>query len=337
MASLDKMPALESGDSSVANTVTFQADADAAAAVDAAQVADSPSPRKRKAPPAAAAATTTSAKRGRAASVVVKKEKEDGVDDAAASGGGNAAVVKVEFDNIVGLKQEEGVDAVDIAAPISAGRRRSPRLVEEEAAAAADAAADAADGGTRTAESKQKKRSAVHVDEHGTPRSSSSKTLAADVSVIGSLVGEHIEPIGGQVKGAVMRALNGGKVFPAFNKMSGIQEWRNCIALFVNVGGGCYENLFSDDGERISWFAQRTQHEGTAVVQRMIKSQSGATTTPVVLFCRLPKQPYVCCGELVYESHDATRSPLAFTWRLQHYPELIIKPEFSELLVKENY
>jgi len=51
---------------------------------------------------------------------------------------------------------------------------------------------------------------------------------------------------------------------PKFSKMSGIQEWRNVVTLFVNVGdkhGNSYDNVFTHAGGRITWFAQ-PRHAG---------------------------------------------------------------------------
>lgn len=47
---------------------------------------------------------------------------------------------------------------------------------------------------------------------------------------------------GQQMKMEVMSRL--GQVKPTFSRMSGIQEFRNCVALFVNVGGVDYDNVF---------------------------------------------------------------------------------------------
>lgn len=176
---------------------------------------------------------------------------------------------------------------------------------------------------------------------------------------MGNLLGTHVPPAGSQVKGGVMAAAAGA--MPRFNRMSGIQEWRNCVFLFVNVGGRDYDNVFLAEGRRMTWFAQKSQTTATPVIQRLARCTSdvykaegggadakadavgGATGqggtaaegsagagagackgeeaepggTPVLLFCRLLTEPYVFCGRLEYESHDATHSPIRFVWRLR--------------------
>lgn len=179
----------------------------------------------------------------------------------------------------------------------------------------------------------------------------SCKELRARVGhLLGTFLGGHVPPAGTQVKGGVMAAAAGA--MPRFNRMSGIQEWRNCVFLFVNVGGNEYDNVFLSEGRRMTWYAQRTQSSATPVIQRLLRCTSdaykakgdcakasveaghearggasvGAASvesvsskdgSPVLLFCRLHKEPYVFCGRLEYESHDAAQSPMRFTWRLR--------------------
>lgn len=184
---------------------------------------------------------------------------------------------------------------------------------------------------------------------------------------------------------------------PKFNKMSGIQQWRNAVMLFVNVGGHDYSNVWLDGGRRIVWFAQPTQHEATPVIARLLAhaprvsgggdggsggsgdrkrkddlgdddsddggaaagtggggasdaalcgdgttsgagsgAGAGAGVTvsevdedksfSVLLFCRLPGEPYVFCGPLRYATHDARRRPLRFEWELSRCAELLRHP-----------
>ena len=51
-------------------------------------------------------------------------------------------------------------------------------------------------------------------------------------------------------------------------------------------------------------------------------SSSSSAAEPVLLFCRLPGEPYVCCGRLSYVSHVPRRQPLKFVWRLLDEPRL---------------
>ena len=78
----------------------------------------------------------------------------------------------------------------------------------------------------------------------------------------------------------------------------------------------------------------------TPVVARLINS--GATLEPaassatkgeaVLLFCRLPGEPYVCCGRVGYISHVPRRQPVKFVWRLLDAQELRGQPAFEELM-----
>lgn len=79
---------------------------------------------------------------------------------------------------------------------------------------------------------------------------------------------------------------------------SNFQEWKNAVALFVNIYGDGYKNVFLKGGREITWFGQNSQWEGSPVLQRLIHS-CGAEVThddgtktdypdiPVVLFCRI--------------------------------------------------
>ena len=65
---------------------------------------------------------------------------------------------------------------------------------------------------------------------------------------------------------------------PKFSKMSGIQEWRNVVTLFVNVGdkhGDSYGNVFTHCGGRITWFAQPRQGTDAPVIQRIARTKDG--------------------------------------------------------------
>lgn len=112
-------------------------------------------------------------------------------------------------------------------------------------------------------------------DYDSASRSGSSKELSAVVDGHAVEIGDEIPPLGTLVKAAVMCMLNGGRRTPRFNKMSGIQEWQNCVALFVNIRGCNYENCFLSGGARITWFAQDRQSEETPVVQRLINRTLG--------------------------------------------------------------
>ena len=107
------------------------------------------------------------------------------------------------------------------------------------------------------------------------PAVGSIKTLDARITrCAAEYLGAKIAPPpgSGALKEAVIREL-APVANPRFSKYSGIQEWRNCVCLFVNVGdkhGNSYDNVFTHAGGRIAWFAQPTQDEETPVVARIL-------------------------------------------------------------------
>ena len=146
---------------------------------------------------------------------------------------------------------------------------------------------------------RKRARPAAAADPRPPPATATSiRNLDADVDGLRRrFLGRVVPPLGGQVKRAVMEAASPG-VSPTFSRMSGIQEWRNAIMLFVNVYGDGYKNSFVGGGVEITWFAQPRQWEGTPVVQRLVNCDGGEVAadgggeaahfdeTPVLLFCR---------------------------------------------------
>mmetsp|Transcript_18026 Transcript_18026/g.22175 ORF Transcript_18026/g.22175 Transcript_18026/m.22175 type:complete len:265 (-) Transcript_18026:1386-2180(-) len=101
---------------------------------------------------------------------------------------------------------------------------------------------------------------------------SSIKNIDVAVAKLQSHIGNIISPMGGQVKRAVMElgSQTSCSITPTFSRMSGIQEWKNCIFLFVNVYGDDYKNVFLDGGRRITWFAQSRQNEGSKMTVLLV-------------------------------------------------------------------
>jgi hypothetical protein len=101
------------------------------------------------------------------------------------------------------------------------------------------------------------------------------KTLCARIDdVTKKYLGCPISDGTGALKAAVIHAL-APISNPRFSKYSGIQEWKNCVCLFVNVGdknGNSYDNVFTHAGGRVSWFAQPAQHEDTPVIARILET-----------------------------------------------------------------
>ena len=229
--------------------------------------------------------------------------------------------------------------------------RRSLRAMGKPAPAYSDAAverdareAEAADlalGGR----GRKRARTAAAAGPRPPPATATSiRNLDADIDGLRRrFLGRVVPPLGGQVKRAVMEAASPG-VSPTFSRMSGIQEWRNAIMLFVNVYGDGYKNSFVGGGVEITWFAQPRQWEGTPVVQRLVNCDGGEVAadgggeavhfdeTPVLLFCREEGQGYVYCGELAYLGHDPARIPIRFVWQLTDYEQLKDAPPFQSLV-----
>jgi hypothetical protein len=169
------------------------------------------------------------------------------------------------------------------------------------------------------------------------------KNLCVDLKHLNTnFLGQIIPPLGGQVKRAAMLEC-APKSSPTFSRMSGIQEWKNAVCLFVNVYGDGYKNVFLEGGRFITWFAQNRQWEGTPVVQRLIncaggKNAEGSTVkaTPVLLFCRNKGQGYVYCGRLGYSGHDPDRIPVRFVWELLDHETMVRGEPFQNLVVACN-
>lgn len=170
----------------------------------------------------------------------------------------------------------------------------------------------------------RRRRSAAPRREAELPADSSKRLSARIDHMLDTFLGAPIPKLGGQVKAAVMREAAGR--MPRFNRMSGIQEWTNAVFLFVNVGGVPYNNVFLDGGRRMTWFAQPTQQEDTPVIRRLLACTPDALARSgddaVLLFCRLPDEPYVFCGRLTYGEHDPRRRPIKFVWVLHDFERL---------------
>jgi hypothetical protein len=77
----------------------------------------------------------------------------------------------------------------------------------------------------------------------GAVKAGSTRSLLAAVPQLASRLGELIHPTDGTgaFKNAATESLYGARRQISFNKYSGVQEWKNAVALFVNVRGkaGC--------------------------------------------------------------------------------------------------
>ena len=151
-------------------------------------------------------------------------------------------------------------------------------------------------------------------------------------------LGKFIRPRDGQLKKAAMVALCGGRTVP-FNRLSGIQEFRNVVALFINVTeskSAPYLNTFHANSTRVVWFAQPRQKLMHPTIQRILaysrQSDAPHTDGSLLLFARLPLDAYCYCGRLVCVERDVTNTiPMRFVFRLVDAPDprLSASPDFA--------
>ncbi|CAL6337636.1 unnamed protein product [Bathycoccus prasinos] len=202
---------------------------------------------------------------------------------------------------------------------------------------------------------KQKKSS----DKKSQPPSSpqSLKALNAKLKHIYSeFLGHRIETNDGGLKAAVVHELS-PIAHPKFSKMSGIQEWRNCVVLYVNVGdkyGNSYDNVFTNCGGCITWFAQPRQDEESSPIRTILSTMSKKEVSceetknkaleegeeaeklfpkwPVHLFCRMEGETYTYCGRLKALNYEANKRPMKFTFQLLDAPLLRVSQDFLSLV-----
>jgi len=118
----------------------------------------------------------------------------------------------------------------------------------------------------------------------------------------------------------------------SFNKYCGVQEWSNCVFLWVNLATSDSPNDFLLDGRQITWFGGSRMHDESPVIHKLIQYGQEAMIkkddSKIILWCRRYQTenkkftPYVCLGRLGYESHIPGSSPLSFVWNLLDYDGL---------------
>lgn len=131
----------------------------------------------------------------------------------------------------------------------------------------------------------------------------------------------------------------------SFNKYSGVQEWENCIFLWVNLGGkgNSVFNEFLEGGHQITWFGGSRMVDDSPIVQKLLawgkeptswhtsteSKGSDSNYSKLVLWCRRFEVerkafgPYICLGRLAYASHEPASYPLSFVWRLLDAEKLL--------------
>ena len=189
------------------------------------------------------------------------------------------------------------------------------------------------------------------------PSANSLKALKARLwDMYSTYLGEPVPPPPGDggLKAAVVRALSPVSN-PKFSKMSGIQEWKNCVALYVNVGdknGNTYDNVFTRAGSQITWFAQPRQNEESPVIQSIVATRAMSEESvedawrraeedetapkfedwPLHLFCRMEGCAYVYCGRLKMVDYQPHKQPMKFNMRLIDAPLLRTSEHFLGLV-----
>ena len=226
--------------------------------------------------------------------------------------------------------------------------------------------------GKRNLPSKKRKRTTTPSDDYksaggasrkressGPSSPQSLKALDAELKhVYSEFLGHRVETKDGGLKAAVVRELSPIQN-PKFSKMSGIQEWKNCVVLYVNVGdkyGNSYDNVFTSCGGCITWFAQPRQDEESSPICTILSTYSKRALScdemknlalaednethdakkfpnwPVHLFCRMEGETYTYCGRLKALKHEGNKRPIKFEMQLLDAPLLRTSQEFLELV-----
>jgi len=135
-------------------------------------------------------------------------------------------------------------------------------------------------------------------------------------------------------KQTIMHAL--GAKRPRFSKYASVQNFRNCLLLFINAGpvrDHHYANVFRRGaGVELelffSWFSQERQSMETPIIQKLAGGD-----LPVFLFARLPARHYVCLGKVsVAQVIPHQRLGVQFWWRLEHAKGVLESSGFKEIV-----
>ena len=86
-----------------------------------------------------------------------------------------------------------------------------------------------------------------------------------------------------------------------------IYSHKSIIYVKLNIPS-CYNR------ELMTWYSQPTQDINSAVLQRIV-----SMTCPILLFTRLPGEPYVYLGSLIYTHHDDRKKPIQFSFKVYCY------------------
>jgi hypothetical protein len=134
----------------------------------------------------------------------------------------------------------------------------------------------------------------------------------------------------------------------SFNKYCGVQEFKNAIFLWINLGSkdNPVVNDFLDDAKQVTWFGGSRMHDESPVIHKLLQygqqddKVDNEPHSDIILWCRRyqtdTKQftPYVCFGRLTYHSHVPQSHPLKFIWNLVDYDGL---KNHSDAAVRERF
>lgn len=120
-----------------------------------------------------------------------------------------------------------------------------------------------------------------------------------------------------------------------FNKYSGIIQFANAIALFVNVRSKTedYPNLFLDGGRKLTWFGARGMDAEHPIIKRILACTGAAVDgkMPVVLFCREQGDAYVYFGLVAVDCFYPNTHPLKIVFKLCDYDSLAAAQDVIDL------
>jgi len=178
--------------------------------------------------------------------------------------------------------------------------------------------------------SKKRKAQAQQIIARPPPSSDSARAIDADLAFFADplrLAGPNEDL--GFGKAAIMAASNKGAV-PKFSKYSGVAEWKNCIFLWVNIGGSGYANTFSEQGRLMTWFGGSRMHAESDVTKRLLKA--GGEGECAVLFVRLEGEPYACLGRCRPKNSDVSKQPITILWELLDFDKIKASSNFKRIL-----
>ena len=177
--------------------------------------------------------------------------------------------------------------------------------------------------------------------EDDLPAASAGSTMGLNADVPGmqgSWLGRKVVPQdgSGSMKAWALKTLHGNtRANLKFNKYSGIIQFANAVALFVNVRGktGSYPNLFLDGGRKMTWVGAKGMDAEHPVIKRILACSGDALDGKlhVVLFCREEGCSYVYCGRVGVDCFYPKTAPVKVVFKLCDFDTLAKSQDVAEL------